>query len=221
MTGSVNAGIISAVVLSLCQYHLDDIYIRSAVGEYTAFIFIPIAVYGIYNLVYEELSKPILLILGYAGVLLCHTSSFVMCILFGVAAVLLNFKKLINNRKVIVRFLIAAAAAMLLTSFYWIPMLEQFANTSFHVSIPWMQPKDEAVNFFHIFSSSFPSVGCLLFLLCIPRVFINKSRVNTEIVKYVDLLILLGIGFALLSCDILPWERIGKYLSLFAVVFDS
>ncbi|MBR6469052.1 MAG: hypothetical protein IKS84_01630, partial [Lachnospiraceae bacterium] len=34
MTGSSYGAMAAAVTLTLCQYHLDDIYIRGAVGEY-------------------------------------------------------------------------------------------------------------------------------------------------------------------------------------------
>ena len=92
MTKSSFGGMISAVAITLCQYHLDDIYIRSAVGEFTAFIFIPIAIYAIYNIVYEKMDKPWLLLIGYGGLLLMHTSSFIMCVAFGIVALLIKIK---------------------------------------------------------------------------------------------------------------------------------
>ena len=94
MTGSTYGAMTAAVILTLCPYHLDDIYIRSAVGEYTAFIFIPIIIYAMYNVVYEDMDKPQLFVLGYAGVLLCHTSTFIMCTVFGIAVLLINYRKI-------------------------------------------------------------------------------------------------------------------------------
>ena len=52
------AGLIAAMLVTLCSYHIDDIYVRAAVGEYTAYIFLPLLLYDIYNMCYEEMSKP-------------------------------------------------------------------------------------------------------------------------------------------------------------------
>lgn len=236
MTGSAYGGMIAAVTLSLCQYHLDDIYVRSAVGEYTAFIFIPIIIYAIYNIIYEEADKPQLFILGYAGVLLCHTSSFIMCTIFGIAALVLNFKKTIGNIRVLKKLLVMTVITLFITCFYWVPMLEQFMNAKFYVSTPWMQPKDEAVGFLNIFGAQFPSLGCLCVLMLIPRIFIRKYAVfgmspeetkkeitegilpkqNKEMIDltgYADLLIFAGILFTVTASDLIPWERIGRYVS--------
>ena len=231
MTGSTYAAMTTAVVMSLSQYHLDDIYVRSAVGEYAAFIFVPVVIYAIYNAVYEEMNKPQLFILGYAGVLLCHTSTFAMCTVFGLAAVIAYFKKTILNKKVILRLIGSTAAVLLLTCFYWLPMLEQFLHTIFYVSTPWMQPKDEAVRFVDIFASSFPGLGSICVLLLIPRIFIKKKTGQAPVEEtegeiketvekydkgnmtgYADLLILAGALFTFLTTDLLPWDRIGRYL---------
>ena len=236
MSGSAYGGMIAAVTLSLTQYHLDDIYVRSAVGEYTAFIFIPIVIYAIYNMIYEEADKPQLFILGYAGIFLCHTATFIMCAVFGAAALLLNCKKTVTDIRVLKRLFISVAVTLLLTCFYWLPMLEQFMHASFYVSTPWMQPKDEAVRFINIFGSQFPALGCVCVLMLIPRIFMRKYAVSgkspeeirkeiTEgilpdedkekihIIGYADLLILAGALFTVITSDLLPWDRIGKYVA--------
>lgn len=212
MTGSSYGAMIAAVTLTLCQYHLDDIYIRSAAGEYTAFIFIPVVVYGIYNLIFEGMDKPQLFVLGYGGLLLSHTSTFAMCTLFGLASILIYVKKIFADRKAVFRLIVSVLVTLILTCFYWLPMLEQFMTATFYVSTPWMQPGDEAVSFLRIFGSSFPAIGSVCVLILIPRIFIRKDN-NKVLTAYSDLLILAGGLFALLSCDILPWARIGKYFS--------
>lgn len=235
MTGSAYAGMTGAVILSLSQYHLDDIYVRSAVGEYTAFIFVPVVIYAIYNMIYEEADKPQLFVLGYAGVLLCHTATFIMCTLFGLAALLINFKKTIGNARVLKRLIISTLVTLLITCFYWLPMLEQFMDTRFYVSTPWMQPKDEAVRFINIFGAQFPSLGYVCVLMLIPRIFIRKYSISGKLpeevkkeiregisdehikkineLSYADLLILAGALFTVITSDLMPWERIGKYVS--------
>ena len=212
MTGSSYGAMIAAVTLTLSQYHLDDIYIRSAAGEYTAFIFIPVIVYGIYNIIFEKMDKPQLFVLGYAGLLLSHTSTFVMCTMFGLAVIILNIKKIFSDKKILTRLLFSVLVTLLLTCFYWLPMLEQFMDSTFYVSTPWMQPKDEAVNFLNIFGPQFPAMGYACILILIPRIFIKKEN-SKNLISYSDILILTGALFIILSCDILPWAVIGKYIS--------
>ena len=212
MTGSCCGAMVAAVTLTLCQYHLDDIYVRSAAGEYTAFIFIPVAVCGIYNIIFEKMDKPQLFVLGYGCLLLSHTSTFVMCTFFGAVVLVLYAKRIFSDKKVILKLVLSVVVTLILTCFYWLPMLEQFMNTTFYVSTPWMQPKDEAVNFLKIFGSSFPALGSISVLILIPRIFIRK-KMSGSFPGYADVLIAAGAFFALLSCDILPWARIGKYLS--------
>ena len=213
ITGSKYAGTVAAVLLTLCQYHLDDIYVRSAVGEYTAFIFVPIVIYGLYNLLCEDFNRPYLLAAGYVGVLLCHTSTFVMCLLLGFAAFVIYAKQIFGNKKIVKTLIITIIIAMAVSSFYWLPLLEQFISSTFYVSIPWMKPEDEAVSFYSIFSQKFPSLGSIVVFMCIPRIFIRKSDDNRNNVKFVDCMLIAGIMFTLLSCDMLPWGRLGKYLS--------
>ena len=212
MTGSSYGALIAAVTLTLSQYHLDDIYVRSAAGEYTAFIFIPVMVCGIYNVIFEKMDKPQLFIAGYGGLLLTHTSTFAMCTLFGFAVFVIYIKRIFSDKKVLIKLAVSVIVTLLLTCFYWLPMLEQFMDTTFYVSTPWMQPKDEAVKFLSIFGSSFPALGSVCVLILIPRIFIRRKNSRTYI-AYADILILAGALFAFLSCDILPWARIGKYLS--------
>ena len=176
MTGSTYGAMTAAVILTLCPYHLNDIYVRSAVGEYTAFIFIPVIIYALYNLVYEDMDKPQLFVLGYAGVLLCHSSTFIMCTVFGIAVILIHYKKILGNIKLMIKLLDSTVITLLLTAFYWIPMFEQFMDTGFYVSTPWMDPKDEAVAFARIFGLSFPTLGSLCVLALIPRIFMKRTR---------------------------------------------
>ena len=91
-------------------------------------------------------------------------------------------------------------------------MLEQMLNTTFYVSNPWANPMDEAADFFELFRGSFPSMGYLLVVFCLPRLFIGKSREDDNI-TFADWLLIGGFLFVLLSTNIFPWEIIGKYLS--------
>jgi len=206
-------GMMFAVILTLSSYHLDDILVRAAAGEYTAFIFIPIVVYGFYNLFFEDFSKPWILGLGMGLVLLSHTLSFILCVLMAILLVVFNFDLFLKKPKMIVKIVITALVTMLATAFYWIPVLEQFASAKFMVSEPWIEPAQSAVKFSDIFSFVFPTLGIALLLLILPRVLIFRND-DDRIMKYADQCAVTGLAFAVLATDIVPWTRIGKYFSV-------
>ena len=205
-------GILSAVILTLCTYHLDDIVVRAAVGEYTAFIFVPLVVYGVYNLCFEDMDKPWVLGAGMAFVLLCHTLSFAMCMMFIVMMLLLNFDVFMKKPKLLLKLTVTGLVTMLATSFYWIPVLEQFMSTTFYISRPWIEPVQEAVKVSSIFGFSFPTLGIGLFILIIPRVLLFRKE-DDSVMKYADQCLTLGIAFALFASEIMPWKTLGKIFS--------
>ena len=212
ITSSKYAGILSAVIVTLCQYHMDDIYIRSAAGEYTAFIFIPLVLCGIYDLLYEDMKTPWILGAGFGGVLLCHTASFAMCLLFAVTACILRIK-VFKNKKTLGRLLLTAVITAGLTCVYWLPMIEQLMDATFYVSIPWIEPATEAVRFVEVFYNSFPALGIFTVVFLLPRIILRKDEDTKDQISFADLLMTAGFLFTLLATDLLPWERFGKYLN--------
>ena len=206
-------GILSAVILTLCAYHLDDIIVRAAVGEYTAFIFVPLVVYGVYNLCFEDMDKPWILGAGMAFVLLCHTLSFAMCMIFIVLMLLLNFDVFIKKPKLLLKLIVTGLVTMFITISYWLPILEQFMSTTFYVSYPWIEPVQEAVKVSAIFGLSFPTLGIGLFILIIPRVLLFRKE-DDSVMKYADQCLTLGIAFALFATEIMPWKKLGKIFSM-------
>jgi len=212
MTESRYAGLVAGILITLCPYHMDDVMVRAATGEYMAFIFVPFVLYGIYNVLYEEMNKPWLLGVGFAGVLLSHTATFVMCAIFGIAAFLIKIKTFIKSPKLIVKLIVTAVIAALATSFLWLPMLEQFLSTSFRVSTgEQIDMLDAAVDFSQVLSQQFPTVGIMLILLAIPRVFISKK--DDKLIDYADWMLIGGVVFAVAGTNLLPWNYLSRVLS--------
>lgn len=214
MTGSRYAGMMAGILLTLCQYHMDDLYIRSAVGEYTALVFLPLVIYGIYNVLYEEMDKPWVLGLGFGGVLLCHTSTFLMCILFGGIAFLIKCKVFCKKPALLGKLFLTAVLTAAATVTYWLPLMEQMLSAEFYVSIPWMKPEDAAVNFAQAFYPVFPALGFLLILFLLPRILIKKDAENKNLLEFADWLTIAGLLFAVFATNLFPWDRLGSYLSI-------
>ncbi len=209
MSLSKFAGTVAAILLTLCPYHMDDMLVRTACGENTAFIFLPLAVYGIFNVLYEEMDRPWVFGLGFAGLILAHPATAILTVCFGLVVFIINIRTFAAQPKLFIKMCIVSGLALLVTAYQWLPMLEQFADSKFYVDNNWTDLLDASVGFSEIASGTFPCVGFILFALAVPRFFM--SRKDYPILRYVDLNMAAAVVFAVGATNIMPWERVARY----------
>lgn len=113
---------ISALIYISAPYKLSNIYARGAVGEYTAFIFIPLVFDGIYNIVNNK-KNDFWLCIGIVGLVLSHTITTIYTALFAILFLILNIEKL-KKLEIFKKLIINVAIAFLICCFYAIPLLE-------------------------------------------------------------------------------------------------
>lgn len=54
LTKSKEVGAFTAILYMLMPYHLNDMYIRNALGEFRSYIFIPLVFLGLYKIFQKE-----------------------------------------------------------------------------------------------------------------------------------------------------------------------
>ncbi len=54
LTKSKEVGTLAAILYMLMPYHLNDMYIRNALGEFLSYIFIPLVFLGLYKMFQKE-----------------------------------------------------------------------------------------------------------------------------------------------------------------------
>lgn len=129
-------GVFCTIVYSLNRYRLARIYTIGVVDEYTAMIFLPLVLYGmwrIYMLPEDEEAHGkswLTLAIGCTGVFMCHIISAGITVLFLIIAALVLWKK--TFRKKTFRALLKAAAATgLLSLWFLVPFLDYMCTGSY------------------------------------------------------------------------------------------
>lgn len=200
-------GLVTMVLYTMGHYHLEDIYRRSAMGEVIAMAFIPLVFLALYDYTEREERRKGLLCLAFSGLLLCHTISFVLCVGIAVVWVLVRIKKVLDKEH-IWGLLAEAGSCMLLTAFYWVPVLEQFADGTFYVSTnPAFETQDEMMTILGIVSGrlsvSFAELGIFLLLVMLGL----RSQIRN---KKAILSLCFSIGLLIIETRLFPWKLIDK-----------
>ena len=130
-SGDNNAGNLAGILYMSFPYHLTDIYTRNALGECLSFVFIPLVFLGLYNLLYTS-SNNYHLAIGGIGLILTHNLSTLIVLFFSCLYLAINIEKLKNSN--IKKYLIINILFILLvTSFFWLPLLETKFTTNYQV----------------------------------------------------------------------------------------
>lgn len=120
------APFIFAVVYSFSQYRLVNIFMRTALGEGAAFVFLPLIMAGFFSLFFDQGKKKSWLIFGMAGLIYTHFVSSLLVVLFLVICLLLLIPKW--SVTVWKQLIFSGAMAALLSAFCLVPMLEQMQH---------------------------------------------------------------------------------------------
>ncbi len=136
---NAKTGLICTIVFSLNIFRLYDVYTRAAVGEYTAIMFMPLVLYGMWRVyMLPEESKEhgrswIPLTIGCAGIFLSHMLSTVMTAFFMILTALILWKKTFR-KKTFIALMKAAVLTLLLTIWFLVPFLDYMTSGTYVVN---------------------------------------------------------------------------------------
>ncbi|MBE6123468.1 MAG: hypothetical protein E7190_12265 [Erysipelotrichaceae bacterium] len=128
-----DASVLSAFLLTSCNYYMTDVYIRGALGEIIAFSLLPPLAYIGYRFLYLEEDHWLALGIIFALIAHCHLISVVLAAaVFGILMIL-NIRTFLRNKKMIISFLKAFAIGLGMTIGYFLPLLEQYVSQDLKV----------------------------------------------------------------------------------------
>ncbi len=233
ISGKSNIGIAVMILYTMGQFHLSDVCVRADEGEALAMIFVPLVIWGGYELCEREYKKGILSI-AFIGLILSHTISAVICFLFLLSWVLIRIKRVFNKR-CILGIIEEAVICLLITAFYWIPVIEQFLNDEFYVfTNGWAYLSKNKLNIVSLIG--YNSVAFLEYIILfimmaygIYKKIYSKKAIGFGIITFILLIIQTGIfpwellDETIFNCIQFPWRFniIGEFAIAMAISCQS
>ncbi len=125
-------GLIVALLYLTNPYRLENIFHRAALGEMMAQIFLPLLLYGVYELIFGDAKKWRVSVLAATGILQSHILSVEMSLIFVGGALIGSAAYLVKNRwrdrlAGMIKALISAAAVNL---WFIVPFLDHFGDNN-------------------------------------------------------------------------------------------
>ncbi|MET0360130.1 MAG: integral membrane-like protein [Sphingobium sp.] len=111
--------LLGAAIYMAAPYHLYDFYVRGALAEFGAFVWLPLIALGIRRLPARR--GVLLLAFSFAGLILTHLPLAMLTGIFLIAPLMLHH--MWSNRRVILPGALAGLLALALTAFYLLPAL--------------------------------------------------------------------------------------------------
>ncbi len=132
MTKKKGIALVSSLLYMTAIYRFENIYTRFAMGEFTAFVFLPMVLQGLHSILYEDGKKSWLLGIGITALVLTHTITTMyfafVCFLYVVFQ-----GKRVWRQEVWKHFILQIGVALVLTAFYTVPMLEHKMATDYTI----------------------------------------------------------------------------------------
>lgn len=231
-----------AFLYVVAPYRICNIYVRAAVGEYTAMAFIPLIVYGFIKVYTSEQEKiernnwfPI--VLGLTGILNCHVLSCEMVAMFIMLTCLLLIKKTLQ-KNIFIALVKAAITTFIVNLAFIIPFLD---SMQMDINVRKIEPyaiQGFGVYLVQLFSpfmttsglsgynmtGEMPLVmglslglGIVIFGLCYSKK--KEWKILVQWGRAGFACMMLAIVAILFSLKFFPWDSIQNIHSLFARVF--
>ena len=123
-----NVGLASSVLFTLIGFRLHSVYTGATVGEFGAFIFLPLVILGLWE-IYAKKNKNayIYLALGVTLTLSCHVlSTFILALVIPIFCLVLVEKTL--QKDILIPLLKAVAAILLLNLHFVVPLVDYMVS---------------------------------------------------------------------------------------------
>ena len=221
ITKNKKSALVSSMLYGFAAYRLVDMFTRAALGETIAFVFAPLVIYGIYEIIYKDYKNFYILVIGMSGLILSHLISSYLIIILLVILCLINIKRLFSEKKRILYIIISAAITLLLVGYYIFPMFEQMISSKF-----WFSNLDETSKLLerslpiwsiflefpnYIFTNLWIPTGIGIGFLIVIYYFIRNYK---NVSQFTRVCFITAITFIVLATNLFPWSLMQSTMSV-------
>lgn len=224
ITKSNKAGIIASFLYSAASYKMTDFIIRAAVGEIGAFVFVPLVVLGIYEIIYGDNKKWWIFTIGFVGLVQCHLISTILVAVAMVILIVFNYDRFIKEKSRFLQLILSAIVGLLIGAHFILPLLEGLMRNTMIVNLNSFPIWNYTVPFEKLFLG-FPyyawdkspflpgGIGLVYIIITIFRFKINTKK-DERLIKFCDFSLIIAIIFLLCATDLFPWKELTKLQSV-------
>lgn len=222
VTKKKGIALFSAIVYMIFPYRFECIFNRYAIGEFTAFVFIPIVFQGLYNLINSDQKRHFYITIGATGLMLTHTISTLYTAFFCLIYVLFNVK-LFFKKEVIKKCLVNVCFILLMSAMFLIPMLEFKLSAEYSILQPEiMRTNPEIVSTKTIKPSQFlkdiEEENGVSFVVGIPFItmlllgILAYNKIEKENKDFYLTFTILGIISTIMCTYLFPWRIMPQFM---------
>lgn len=205
--------LVFSFVYTLSSYRLHDLLFRHDLGEVGAFLFLPIAMLGIYEIFYGERKRNwLFLTFGMTGIIYSHALSPVLVAILIVIIALCQILELKLHPKRLLSLLWAAICSGLLTIGYFLPMLEQLKHTTFQLTktqsilVKGSSSLQDSFNWSLSNIIDKPNIGLILLLASV-IIIVSAHKIQNKAVRHFSII---GVATFICSTSVFPWILLNK-----------
>lgn len=210
---SKSKSLMFSLLYTLASYRLSDVIFRAALGEILALMVLPIAFVGLLKIVDGEYRQFYWLTIGMALLFASHLiTAFIFC-LFIVVFLLLNWRKLVQEKQRIVFLAVATVSTVGLVALYLFPMLEQLQFQKLAVQTDQMFYLEKTAQSFSYYLKNawnnlgFNNVGLLILVMMV--LFIGRIKNVSKLGKQ---LLFSSLLFLFLATNYFPYRYFNQTL---------
>lgn len=236
MSDSDKAALWGTVVYVLSPYRMCDLYVRAALGESTAMIFIPLAMAGLYHILVGERKKWYYLAISLFSMLMSHMLTTLLTAVICIMLAVLFVKTLFSDLKRLLSMALGCLVPIVAGIWYLIPFVKlysfglqvkeivnpNFAQYSVLLGELFMtrastfvsRPLEESVNYEMQTPLGLAGGLCIIVILigiCSTIIRLNKENERTGLSKreiYVYALVGVAFVFVFMSTSLFPWKSL-------------
>ena len=232
VTKNKKIAVIAGVIYIFAPYRFTDMYIRNALAELTSFAFIPMVFQGIYGILKKKEKREIIFIVGTALLVLTHMIVTIYVAIICFIYVLTQINKL-KEKKIVLRLFYSLTIILLLTCFFWAPLLQIKNSAQYEVFKPGRMERQDVLialklNLKDLFftdksNSMIYEIGLfnILMLICTPFIIkkMKSKYKKTDFYRFYIFSIIATIVLLIMTLKIFPFEKLPDLLRMIQFTF--